>query len=85
MRCQSLRILEEGKIEPDETILVTLSLLTHGRGVVLGNASTTVILENDGGKVGALHAKSEISICKFTLNSFVVSYKPCNEHRFKEC
>ena len=49
-RCLDFIIFEEGVIEPDETIFITMALLTTGRNAVLGNATTTLILVNNGGK-----------------------------------
>jgi hypothetical protein len=49
-RCLSILVLEDGVIEPDETIFVSLVLLTTGRNVMLGNTTTTaVILMKNGG------------------------------------
>lgn len=50
-RCLDFIIFEEGVIEPDETVFISMALLTHGRNVMLGNSTTTLTLMQNGGKI----------------------------------
>lgn len=49
IQCLDITILEDARVEGDETVTVELSLMPTGMGIITGNERTTItITDNEG-------------------------------------